>query len=708
MIARSALLTVVICGLATEVARTQTTSTGWGEADVRRVPHLPKVLDLTRPAERAPRLAQQIETLPPLRPQEPPVEPPRTADELPPVETPDPSRPFAPEQVRLPLLGGARPIGSTPRPTQETIEEFRRFVAGTIDPENTLDLVVGRPRILVLRQTPRRVQIADENVARVTVITDTELSVDGMDVGTTVLNIWFGEPGNEQVLSYLVRVIPDPELKDRLERVYEALADEINRAFPESVVRLSLVGDKVVVSGQAKDIIEAAQILRVVSANAPGGGRDQIAIEEIPVQSINLVTATDEFGELPAQGLQNFLLRDIGRNVINLLEVPGEQQVMLRVTVAEVNRAAARSIGVDFTIMNDAGTPVFASLTGGLLPTTVTGSSTSTTVVGGNIPVNIDNGQVFLVIQALRNLNLARSLAEPTLTTLNGQPAQFRAGGEFPVPAATQSFGGVGQSVAFVPFGVQVRFIPYITDRDRIRLQVGASVSTRDPALGTNVGGSPLAGGTSVSGLNSRTFQTTVELREGQTLAVAGLIQNNFGANSIRVPLIGDWPIVGNFFARNSTSSAEQELVILVTPELVHPLEACETPPLPGADVFEPGDVELYLLGRLESRRAEDFRSSARTDHERLKQYRECQDRFITGPYGQTYGCCPNGERGACAIETSTEIVNSTQSNASKSNALESNMIEPLPSAAQPLDAAPQPQAEIPPDPTPIPNVQDN
>jgi pilus assembly protein CpaC len=349
--------------------------------------------------------------------------------------------------------------------------------------------------------------------------------------------------------------------------------------------------------------------------------------------------------------LQNFLLRDIGRNVINLLEIPGEQQVMLRVTVAEVNRAAARSIGVDFSILNNAGTAVFSSLTGGLLPTAISGGGSSASVAGGNLPVSLDNGQVFLAIQALRNLNLARSLAEPTLTTLNGQPANFRAGGEFPVPAATQSFGGVGQGVAFIPFGVQLQFLPYITDRDRIRLQIGASVSTRDPSLGTNVGGAAIAGGTSVSGLSSRTFQTSVELREGQTLAVAGLIQNNFGATTVRTPLLGDWPVVGNFFGRNSSSSAEQELVILVTPELVHPLEACDTPPLPGADVFEPGDIELYLLGRLESRRAEDFRASVRTDIHRIRRYNQCNDLFIIGPTGQSHGCCDARRAGEeCAV----------------------------------------------------------
>jgi pilus assembly protein CpaC len=647
-------IALIVCGICVSLAQAQlpTQTMPAPNATERATPRA-RMIELQRGEAAPTRLAQQIQTLPPLRPQElaePSSQPPEP-DTFP--TPPESESPFTDDQIRLPLLSGQEPVGTTPRPTRQTLETFQRYVEGTIDPQNTLDLVVGRPRILVFKTPPARLQIADENVARVTVIANTELSVEGVVVGTTVLNVWFGEPGDQEILSYLIRVIPDPEQKERLERVYAALTDEINRAFPESVVRLSLVGDKVVVSGQARDIVEARQILEVVSANAPGGGRDQVAADEIPVSQINLVAATDEFGMLPEQGLENFLLRDIGRNVINLLQVPGEQQVMLRVTVAEVNRAAARSIGVDFTVLNNQGDAVFSSLTGGLLPTTVTGGGSSTQVVGGNLPVSIDNGQVFLAIQALRNINLARSLAEPTLTALNGQPAQFRAGGEFPVPAATQAFGGVGQGVAFIPFGVQLRFVPYITDRDRVRLQVGAAVSTRDPSLGTNIGGSAIAGGTSVSGLNSRTFQTMVELREGQTLAVAGLIQNNFGATTVRVPWLGDWPIVGNFFGRNSTSYAEQELVILITPEFVHPLEACETPPLPGADVFEPGDIEFYLLGRLESRRTEDFRSAVRTDIDRLRQYRNCNDLFILGPSGQTYGCCGAlaGSRTCCPAE---------------------------------------------------------
>jgi len=546
-------------------------------------------------------------------------------------------------------LGGPSSAEVTPRPTQATLDRFRQFVAGTIDPQNTLDLVQGRARVLVFKQAVQRAQIIDERIVLLQPLTATEVSVTGLQVGTTLLNLWFASPegGPATVLSYLVRVVPDPEQKERLQQVYKALEGEINRTFPNSVVHLALLGDKLVVSGEAKDIVEAANILRIVSANAPGatraGRQGGTTADEIPVGQINVTAIPDASGNLPAQGLENYILRDLNRNVVNLLRVPGEQQVMLRVTVAEINRTAARSIGLDFSVLNAAGTAVFSNTTAGLIPTTVTGSGTSTQLVGGNLPAIIDNGKVNLAIEALRNLNLARSLAEQNVVALNGQRAQFRAGGEFPVPAATLTFGAVGQGVSFIPFGVQMQFIPYITDRDRIRLQVGAVVSTLDPALGATISAGTGSTGTSVPGLNTRTFNTTVELRGGQTFAVAGLIQNTFGATSARVPFFGDLPILGPLAGKNQTTSGEQEVVVLVTPELVHPLDKCQSPPLPGSDVFEPGDVEFYLLNRLESRRSYDYRSSVRTDCAREKRYEHCDDLFIIGAHGQTYNCCPQG-----------------------------------------------------------------
>jgi pilus assembly protein CpaC len=605
----------------------------------------PDRLELPQPLIQQVGFSSQVESPQPVAPQSPPVGPARGPANPYEESTLPESGAFGPGQFRLPLLGTATPpSGVTPHPTGAVLERFKQFVDGTIDPENTLDLMQGRPRILELKQSPMRVQLADEHVASYTIVTPTEISVVGNHVGSTVLNLWFTDPqgGRPSVLSYLVRVIPDPEQKERLDRVYKALEREINRAFPNSAIKLALLGDKLVVTGEAKDIVEASQILRVVSANAPGGTRlGETGAGSIPVGNLNVTAIPDAEGNLPQQGLENFLLRDVNRNVVNLIRVPGEQQVMLRVTVAEINRTAARSIGLDFSILNAAGTAVFTSTTGGLIPTTITGMGATTQLTGGNLPAIIDNGKVNLAIQALRNLNLARSLAEQNLVALNGQRAQFQAGGEFPVPAATLTFGAVGQGVAFIPFGVQMRFIPYITDRDRIRLQVGATVSTLAPNLGATIGAGAGSTGTSVPGLNSRTFQTTVELRSGQTFAVAGLTQNTFGATTVRVPFFGDLPILGSLAGENQLSHGEQEVVVLVTPELVHPLQACQTPPLPGADVFEPGDVEFYLLNRLESRRSYDYRSSVRTDCARQKRYEHCDDVFIIGAHGQANNCCP-------------------------------------------------------------------
>ncbi len=250
---------------------------------------------------------------------------------------------------------------------------------------------------------------------------------------------------------------------------------------------------------------------------------------------------------------------------------------------------------------------------------------------GGTLSVT--RGDFRLTVDALKQQNLARTLAEPNLVTLHGRPARFQAGGQFPVPSARVGFGSAAQGVEFVPFGVQLEFVPFIVDRDKIRLNIAANVSTRDDALSTTVSGS------NVPGLNTRNFQNTVELREGQTLAVAGLIQSNFGANSSRVPGIGDLPIVGRLFKKDGTTADEQELVILITPELVHPLDSDSCLSLPGGDMFEPGDIEFYLKGYLESRRSEDFRSPVRTDWDRLKRYYECEDVFIIGPKGHSYSC---------------------------------------------------------------------
>jgi pilus assembly protein CpaC len=200
------------------------------------------------------------------------------------------------------------------------------------------------------------------------------------------------------------------------------------------------------------------------------------------------------------------------------------------------------------------------------------------------------------------------------------------------VPVVTGFTAAGLQGVQFVPFGVQLTFTPYLTDRDRVRLAVSADVSSRDLSVAQTT-----IAGANVPNLITRNFMTTVELREGQTLAVAGLIQNTLGADSERVPLFGDLPLIGPLTGYSKISAGEQELVILITPELVHPLEGKEVGALPGSDLFEPDDCEFYLLGRIEGRNGVDYRSPVRSDIHRILHFKKCEKQYLIGPAGH----CP-------------------------------------------------------------------
>ncbi len=551
--------------------------------------------------------------------------------------------PFDPTQFRLPTLGLPPGLG-TPEPTPEIKRQYGQFVEREIAPENTIQVVIGRAKVIVLREKPRRIYIPDENVAGFQVVTDQEFAVVGKKTGRTVLDLWFPDPRDpsdqrkDRTLSYMVVVLPDPEraaldvLEERrrleaqvkaFEQALKVLEREIKEAFPDSAVQLSLVGDQVVVRGQSKDVVEAAQILRIVAQHTPTARRSKVQSPSVNVAFIPGLG--DEQAAVTA-------IREIlegSPNMVNLLRIPGEQQVMLMVTVAEVNRNAARSVGINFDMKQ--GAAEFGQFTGGLLTALASHGTTA------NLPLSLDNGQTFIAIQALRTLNLARSLAEPNLTTLNGKPANFLAGVSFPIPTSVVTPGGAAQSVTYQNTGISLQFVPYITDRNRIRLQLNATVSTPSTSQ-TQVSGANVP-----SQITQRQFNTTVELREGQTLSVAGLIQNNMTTQSNRVPLWGDLPIIGRTGGLDNVASQEQELVVLVTPLLVHPLDMCKTPPLPGNDVFEPGDVEFYLLGHLEGRRTQDYRASVRTDYCRQKRYCDCDDLFIIGPHGSSYGCCKTG-----------------------------------------------------------------
>jgi pilus assembly protein CpaC len=299
--------------------------------------------------------------------------------------------------------------------------------------------------------------------------------------------------------------------------------------------------------------------------------------------------------------------------IINLLRVPGVHQVMLQVQIAELNRTALRQVGADWTWGFGAGNVLQTFIGGG--PSTVTGV--------------FPTADLNLALRVLRDNLMLSVLAEPNLVALSGQTANFLAGGEFPVPVPQNAGGGTTITVEFKQFGVQLEFLPYVLEDETIRLSVNSEESSPDKNNAIEISGY------FVPGINTRRASTTVEMRQGQSLAIAGLLRVSIDANTKRIPGLGDLPYIGPLFSNTTHARIEKELVILVTPSLVAPMNPEDVPCLPTDGITDPNDLEFYLLNRLEGRTGRAF-SSARNwdDPWHLRQLIHLEQRCISGPIG--------------------------------------------------------------------------
>ena len=228
-----------------------------------------------------------------------------------------------------------------------------------------------------------------------------------------------------------------------------------------------------------------------------------------------------------------------------------------------------------------------------------------------------DNDELNFFIHYLEQKGVVRVLSEPTLVTLSGRSASFVAGGEFAVPTVVGIGGASAVTTDFRAFGAIISFLPVVIDKDHIRLEVSPEFSQINSDLTVN--GTP--------GLNTRAVTTTVEMREGQTLAIAGLLDD-----SVSGDIAGNIPFIWRLLGRRSMSHNETELIILVTPELVHPMDPEEVPPLPGFDVTEPTNGQFFLRGWLEGNPNMDYRSTVWPSLRR--RYRAGASSMMSGPFG--------------------------------------------------------------------------
>ena len=392
-------------------------------------------------------------------------------------------------------------------------------------------LITGRSTVLTTDFDVTRIAVTNPAIADAVVVQPREILIDGKAPGTISLIIW---GGNQRLQYDLVVEQPTPALEQQLKQL-----------FPAETIQVALNADAVILSGRVSSTEVMLRAAEVAKASAPKA------------------------------------------NIINMLTVPGmagSQQVMLQVRFAEVNRRALTEVGASFFT----GIGGFKNWTG------------RTTTQQFPAPDFDDEGLVFsdflnlflfnnkynvgTLIKALKQEGYFQSLAEPNLIAYNGQEASFLAGGEFPIPFVS---GGLTNtvSIVFKEFGVRLKFRPTIAG-DLIRLHVAPEVSSLDFNNGI------LLEGFRIPAITARRAETEVELRDGQSFAIAGLINNESQNDVAALPILSQLPIIGHLFKSKADRKERTELLVIVTPRLVRPLNPDEVPPLPTlpARFLPPGD----------------------------------------------------------------------------------------------------------------------
>ena len=370
----------------------------------------------------------------------------------------------------------------------------------------TITVAKGKSALLKPPTTLQRVAVGDPSIAETVVLSPKELLVNGRAIGTTSMLVWSETSG---VTLYTLAVTADAETIER----------QLKLLFPQVEIHVTASGNNLVLSGVVRD---PAVVRRALE-----------------------------------------LAQTAGATVINDLQAPTAELVLLRVRFAEVTRTAAEKYGSAIGMLNP----------GQLSPGSPGTDTRIQTLSDGLVRLFLlgANDSLDILLNWMKGRGEFRSLAEPDLLALSGQEATFLAGGEFPFPVAQGVTGAV--TIVFKEFGVRLNFTPRVTNTGRIRLSVEPEVSSLDFANALTVQGFR------VPSVLTRRAKTEVELREGQHLALAGLLDNSLTDDVTKIPLLGDLPILGKLFRSKDARQRRTELLVLVTPYIVQPSDTLQSVP---------------------------------------------------------------------------------------------------------------------------------
>ena len=398
-------------------------------------------------------------------------------------------------------------------------------------------LNVPMNRAIVLESdTPfAELSVANPGIADISTLSDRTIYVLGKTPGRTTMTLLTQD--GKLISNIDVHVTPDiEEFKERLQQI-----------LPGEEIQVRTANDGIVMSGTVSSTAKLDRALDLANRYSPD-------------------------------------------KVSNLMQVAGTQQVMLKVRFAEMQRSVSKSLssslgvrgGTNMAIGGATGTLASAANNGGAV---TLGEGTQGALGLGFTAGSLEFG---VLLEALESKGVVRTLAEPNLTALSGQEAKFLAGGEYPIPVAS---GNGTISIEYKPFGVELNFTPVVVDGDTINLQINAAVSSIDSTTTLQTAGF------SVNAFKRRETSTTVEMRDGESFAIAGLLQDDFRDLNGQVPWLGDIPILGTLFRSADYQRNQSELVIIVTPHLVTPTRG-EALALPTDRVRIPTEKELFLFGK--------------------------------------------------------------------------------------------------------------
>jgi pilus assembly protein CpaC len=469
--------------------------------------------------------------------------------------------------------------------------------------ENSLTVPLYKSRVLSLDAPAARISVGNADIADILILRSSQLYVLGKDLGTTNVLLW---DSDERLIGTVsVEVTHD----------LQALKAKLHHLMPGENIEVYSAQRNIVLAGRVSNVGNMNAALRIAQGyfkESAGTGTSQQSGTEFGAANVE----EDKVG-----------------NVINMMSVGGAQQVMLEVKVAEISRTELKRLDVRFnTILTRSSRWNVGGVNGGA-------SFPDQLFAPGNFRIPIFNnpaphGPVIdefapndmviedkgffasllteqflfnLAFDAAKEKGLAKILAEPTLTTQTGQQAQFLSGGEFPVPVPR---GDRGVTIEFKEFGVGVKFLPVVLDSGRINLKLAISVSDLDESrsIPVSVDGIPSF---TIPFLTTRSAESTVELADGQTIGIAGLINESMSEIVTKFPGLGDLPGLGVLFRSQSFQKGETELLILVTPHLAKPVLPADVR-LPTDNISEAGDFGFFLGGKLEGRAS---RSGSRTGY---------------------------------------------------------------------------------------------